>query len=232
MSDAHPLPDQWREHPEVKALVTQAVKEARDALAPYVKQLETELTARKRQDTASNGRNDNDGETPPPSDTSEKHPAQNQVQRLQERIKALETELQTKDRRLAQEVLERGIREAVANVGEVHKDAWADVIARGKSVFSIDEHGCPVARDTSNNALYAADGVTPMDFAQWARNLLADAPHLFKAAGNNGSGATGGGNNEQPGRNVVISKEQARNPITYRRAKERAAKLGSELLIQ
>lgn len=253
MNDANILPAEWQGLQEVQDLLEQARREARaplvqerDTLRRDLQQLQLELQqlrqtmaqlqeAGREQDKYRNGN--------PPQNGGNDQAATHEVQRLealvtrlQERIKALEEELELKNKRLAEEVLERGIREAVAKVGEVHKDAWSDVVARGKALFTIDEHGRPVARDQAGNLIYGRDGMTPLDFAEWAGSLLAEAPHLFKASsgsgGAGGSGANGTPAAEQGPAPVIISREQARNPIHYRRAKEKAAKLGSELLIQ
>lgn len=253
MNEATFLPAEWQELQEVQDLLEQARREARaplvserDTLRRDLQQLQSELQQLRQtvaQSQDSNREQDKNRNGNPLQNGNNDQAATQDVQRLealvarlQERIKTLEGELELKNKRLAEEVLERGIREAVAKVGEVHKDAWSDVVARGKALFTIDEHGRPVARDQAGNMVYGRDGMTPLDFAEWAGSLLAEAPHLFKAS--SGSGSTGGnGANGAPGgeqgpRPVVITREQARNPIHYRRAKDKAAKLGSELLIQ
>ncbi len=230
MSDELTLPENWQQHPDVLGLVEKAMQEANTRLQTEQdvrKRLQEERDALKRellalkQELAANATSDMDHS-----------PSSPRTQQLLERVQALETELRDKTARLNQEVVERGIREAVALVGEVHKDAWPDVIARGKAMFSINEQGAVQARDVQGTAIFAKDGVTPLDFKEWARNLQAEAPHLFKASTGSGGSGGAGTSADTKGRPVIISKEQARNPLLYRRAKERATKLGSELLIQ
>lgn len=243
MSQETILPEQWQELPQVKSLVEEAVREARaplstltkerDGLQRQLRELQTELQG--LHDTAQSTQSkENGSEKKPASDfpQQERQRLESLSKQLRERVASLEDELQAKDRRLAEEILARGIRDAVAKVGEVHKDAWADVVSRGKTAFSLDEQGRPVARDAAGEVIYSKDGITPMGFDEWAQKLLVEAPHLFKASSGAGSGAAGGTGQEQPGREVVLTKEQARNPLAYRRAKERAAKLGVELIIQ
>lgn len=249
MTDETTLPEQWQELPEVRELVDKSVGEARAALSAERDTLKRELRQLKEQlqqmreaaaaqsPAEAQGAKKPDAGSPQSGQPEQQgQPEQTgqtgQIARLQTKIRELEAELKAKNDRLAAEVLERGIRDAVAKVGEVHKDAWPDVVARGKALFSIDEQGRPVARDADGNIIYAKDGLAPMDFAEWARKLMAEAPHLFKASSGAGSGAAAGTGSPQGGRPVTITKEQARNPLLYRRAKEKAAKLGSELLIQ
>ncbi len=227
------LPEDWQEHPEVQALVEKAVRETRAQFAGERDALKQELAALRQELhelTEALARKDEEDTESKTRDNGHAEPTA--VKQLQERIRHLEEELAAKNKRLAEEVLERGLREAVSKVGEVFKDAWPDVIARGKELFSIDEQGSPVARNADDSVRYGKDGLTPLGFEEWAQGLLAEAPHLFKAsAGSGGTGGQGQGAG-QGGNPVVISKEQARNPLLYRRAKERAARLGSELIIQ
>lgn len=234
------LPQEWQELPQVKELVEQAVSEARTSRAAIVKErdaLKEKLTNLSKELAELR---DNQEAAPPhdapqiPKDNQdqERKRLEGQVRQLQERVKSLEAELQAKNARLAEEILERGIRDAVNKVGDVHKNAWKDVVARGKNVFSLDEQGRPVPRDPAGEIIYGKDGTQPMSFDEWAQKLLADAPHLFKAAGGGGSGATGGRNPDQNSKAVTISKEEARNPLAYRKAKEKAASNGVELIIQ
>jgi uncharacterized protein YukE len=230
------LPENWQEHPEVHALVEKAVRDTRAQFAGERDSLKQELAALRQElhelneALARKAEEDTESKDSKAQDNGQAEPAA--VKQLQERIRHLEEELAAKDKRLAEEVLERGLREAVSKIGEVFKDAWPDVIARGKDLFSIDEQGRPVARNADGSVLYGKDGLAPLGFEEWARSLLAEAPHLFKAsAGSGGTGGQGQGTG-QANNPVVISKEQARNPLLYRRAKERAAKLGSELIIQ
>lgn len=150
-------------------------------------------------------------------------------------VSRLQAELEVKNQRLAMELVERGIRDAVSHVGEVYKNAWPDVIARGKGVFGVDEKGevAPRGQDGAILLVGKDKDAAPLTFAQWAERLLSDAPHLFKAttrpaADQPAAGGSGKGN----GQNVTISRDQARNPLHYRRAKELAAQRGVDLLIQ
>lgn len=233
------LPDQWQELPQIKELVEQTVSEVRNSRAAIVKERDV-LKEQLRNLSKELAELRDNQEAAPPQNSSKKSPdsedqerkrLEAQVRQLQERVKTLEAELQTKNARLAEEVLERGIRDAVNKVGDVHKNAWKDVVARGKAVFSLDEQGRPVPRDPAGDIIYGKDNAQPMTFDEWAQKLQADAPHLFKAASGGGSGATGGRNPDQNSK-VVISKEDARNPLVYRKAKEKAASNGVELIIQ
>jgi len=242
MAEETTLPEHWQELPEVKSLVQQtveqAVAEVRTSLTAVAKErdrLKEELAGlaeKLEQQKAEADRDPASGAAVGGAGADqERKRLEARAKQLQERVAALEKELQAKNRRLAEEVLERGIREAVAAVGDVHKDAWKDVIARGKAVFSLDEQGQPVPRDAAGELIYGPEGLAPMTFGQWAQKLMTEAPHLFKASGSAGSGAAGGKGAGQGAKTVTLSRDEARNPLAYRKAKENAARLGAELII-
>lgn len=147
------------------------------------------------------------------------------VEELQKSLDSLKAELALKNERLSQELLDRAIREAVGQVGDVYKDAWPDVLARGKRVFSIDEKG-ELAVSGENQEDKA------LNVPAWAERLLSEAPHFFKATARAATDAPVGGTGALHNRAVLLSREQARNPALYRRAKELANQRGVDLLIQ
>jgi hypothetical protein len=144
------------------------------------------------------------------------------IEELQQIVDSLKAELAHKNERLSQELLDRSIREAVAQVGDVCKDAWPDVLARGKGAFDLNAKGELAARGERGED-------KALTVSAWAERLLSEAPHFFKATSRGaGEGPAGGAQ----ARAVTLTREQAKNPALYRRAKELAIQRGVDLLLQ
>lgn len=114
---------------------------------------------------------------------------------------------------------------AAATTAGVRNTAMTDVLLRGKQVFHLD--GDKVIAKDGEKTRFGSDG-NPLTMSEWLEKLHEDAPHLFEPS--NGGGATGG--SRQGGSDgFTLTREQARDPATYRNAKERAAKEGKDLVI-
>lgn len=120
---------------------------------------------------------------------------------VQERVKVMREELETKVTSLAEQngamsrqlemlLVDNAVKGSAVTNG-VLPVALDDVILRAKTVFKI-ENGVPIAKDDKNQVIYGEDGKTPLSVESWVKMLKKTAPHLF--AGFNGSGAGGGGN--------------------------------------
>lgn len=253
------LPQGWQERPQVKALLDKTVRAAADAREQESAQLRQQVRTLQEQLAAFDGLDPEQAKKALSSaqDKAErdmleqgkldqlvqarlarsKSEYEARVKQLETRLAGLQQELELKDGRLAEVLVERGIKDAVDEVGVIYKNAWPDVLARGKSVFRIDANGRAVARDAEGKAVPGRDGNESLTFAQWAKDLLVSAPHLFASSGNakERSGAAPGSpaasGREYNGQNVKLSKDQAKDPVQYRNAKKRAVVQGGELVI-
>lgn len=115
---------------------------------------------------------------------------QAQVEQLTKRAETAETTIVDLQKQLATAVIERGIADAVGEVGQPRKGALIDIIQRGRQTWKLDDKGKPVAVNEDGTAIYGKDGKEPISMKEWAQNLLEQAPHLFeesKGGGGRGS---------------------------------------------
>lgn len=240
------LPEGWQESPEAAQFVAQAVEKAlqeaqselkaeRDALLAENSALKAEAKKiSEAKEKPAEGAAANTMPHDPEKRDRRQADYEARIAKLEETVEMLKGDLEAKEQQLAEELIERGIREAVADVGEVYINAWPDVIARGKRLFALNEEGDMEARTPKGELVFGRDGVKSLTIKEWARELQANAPHLFKAATRAPAEKMGAGAPAAPaaGRVVAITPEQALNPIAYRRARELAQKRGVELVIQ
>lgn len=134
------------------------------------------------------------------------------TQRLEQdhasKMSALETRLKEQEQAMAQAreresrlVIDGQIRDAASKAG-VHATALDDVLARGRSVFSLDDHGAMVARGQDGNLIMGKDGKSPLAPSAWLEGLRENAPHLWPTP--QGGGAGGGARH--------INRNQGLNP--------------------
>lgn len=112
-----------------------------------------------------------------------------QIKKLTERAENAEKGLEATKMQLATAVIERGIADAVGEVGQARKGAMIDIIQRGRSTWTLDDNGKPVALNADGTTIYGKDGKAPISMKEWAENLLEQAPHLFEES--KGGGAKG-----------------------------------------
>ena len=87
------------------------------------------------------------------------------------------------------------IQTAVNESGTPQSSAVADILARAKSSWSIDDKGNLFCVDSSGKARYSENGTQYLSPQEWSKELIANAPHLFVpsiGSGANGSGELGG----------------------------------------
>ncbi len=257
MEKSETLPQGWQDQPEVKALVDKAVQAAAQTRVQESEQLREQVSSLKEQLAKFDGLDPDQAKKALSSvqDKAEREMLEQgkvdqlletrmarsrneyeaRIKQLDSRLAGLQEELEQKTSRLAEVLVERGIKDAVDEVGVIYKNAWPDVLARGKSLFQIDANGRAVARDADGNLLSGRNDGESLTFIEWAKDLLVNAPHLFASSGNakerSGGGAAVSGR-EFKGQNVKLSREQAKDPAQYRSAKKRAVIQGGELVIQ
>ena len=87
------------------------------------------------------------------------------------------------------------IQTAVNESGTPQSSAVADILARAKNSWSIDDKGNLFCVDSSGKARYSENGTQYLSPQEWSKELIANAPHLFVpsiGSGANGSGELGG----------------------------------------
>lgn len=114
---------------------------------------------------------------------------QAQVDQLTKRAEAAEADSDKTRKLLATAIIERGITDAVNEIGQPRKGAIIDIIQRGRQTWRLDENGKPVAYNDDGTTIYGKDGKEPISMKEWAQKLLEQAPHLFEES--RGGGARG-----------------------------------------
>ena len=121
--------------------------------------------------------------------------------------------------------LEGEIREAASKLGVV-PSAVADVLSRATGVFSLEESGQFIAKDSDGTTKLGKDGKTALQPSEWLESMRDNAGHWFPQQ--QGGGATGGGRNAGA---YTLTRDQARDPAIYKEAKAAAARNGQPLQI-
>ena len=86
------------------------------------------------------------------------------------------------------------IQTAVNETGTPQSSAIADILARAKTSWSIDDKGNLFCIDETGKARYSENGTQYMSPQEWAKELIHSAPHLFVSSA--GGGANGSGGNK------------------------------------
>lgn len=110
-------------------------------------------------------------------------------------------------------VLEGQLASAASQAG-VHKHAIDDVLARGRSIFKLDDEGNAVQFGSDGKVVLGKDAKTPFSPAEWLGGIKETAPHWFPN-GNTGSpqnesGNGGGGKTMKRAEYLKLSPEQQR----------------------
>jgi hypothetical protein len=150
---------------------------------------------------------------------------QNQVTEFNKQVDALKKESGVHKKRLSDLLIDGSLRQAAVKAG-VHDSAIEDVVLRGRRVWKLVED-VPTPLN-GENIIYGKDANQPVEMVEWITGLQTDAPHLFKPTG--GSGAPGSGS-QNTAKNIVLTREQARDPQLYRTAKAQAEKTGAAVTI-
>lgn len=103
-------------------------------------------------------------------------------------------------------------------------DAKAAVLKLGRDNYRLDEKGQVIAVDEDG------DPLPEKAEEHFANKFRAAHKYLFLSDETGGSGPNGNGKASRP-KAFTLTREQARDPNTYRRAKEAADKAGQELTI-
>lgn len=132
-----------------------------------------------------------------------------QVKAIQQSLEEKSTSEVALKGRLTEVVIDNSLQRAVSAVATVRKGAMQDVLARGKSVWALDDDGKPTPYGADGNVMYGKDGKAPISMEEWSQTLAQSAPYLFE--GNAGGGADGGGGGGGSDSNVDIRDQDALN---------------------
>lgn len=117
-----------------------------------------------------------------------------QVAQLTKRAEEAETNANNYKTQLATAVIERGISDAIGEVGQPKKGAMIDIIQRGRNTWKLDDKGNPIALKPDGSTIFGKDGKAPITMKEWAEDLLTEAPFLFEESkGGGGRGSFTGG---------------------------------------
>lgn len=112
-----------------------------------------------------------------------------QVAQLTKRAEEAETNANNYKTQLATAVIERGISDAISEVGQPRKGAMVDILQRGRTTWKLGDDGKPVALNADGSAIFGKDGKAAITMKEWAEGLLTEAPFLFEES--KGGGARG-----------------------------------------
>jgi hypothetical protein len=148
-----------------------------------------------------------------------------QVGEFQKQSKTLESQLSTLNNELATERIDNALT-LIATKKGVRPTALTDVILRARRVWRLED-GKPVPKD-GDTVIYGKDPSKPMPMDEWLDALrTGDGAHLFEGSGGSGSSNTP----TRDGKNIVLTRAQARDTAQYRAAREAAAKQGGIVMI-
>ena len=123
-------------------------------------------------------------------------------------------------------MVDDSLREA-AVAAKVRPEAIADILLRGRSVFSLATDGTTEARDHEGKLKKTADGEKVLTVTNWVEDMKKSSPHYWPSS--EGIGAFGGGSGGGEDLNDQINRSAAKNDMgLYRklRAKQEALKKG------
>lgn len=158
--------------------------------------------------------------------------AQNDHLKQLESLKTARDEAEKKAKvnqaKLSEFIIQNKIIEAVNNVAQPHQAAIPDILYRAKSQWRLSEDGAMYAVDEYGNKQYGKGSDEPITPAEWSKNLVENARHLFSAS--IGSQATGSGSAKRPVKNPFLKENQdlAEQTRIYRDDRSLAIKLAQE----
>jgi hypothetical protein len=143
------------------------------------------------------------------------------------RIQTLEEENKKLGGNLAEVTIDTEVRKAGAEAG-LHDWAIEDAVLRARQLYRLKD-GKPVPME-GDQIVYGKNGSDPKPIAEWLGELVQKRSGWVK--GSSGGGAeNNGGRSTGAGNAIVISREDARDTVKYRAAREKATKAGVELQI-
>lgn len=91
-------------------------------------------------------------------------------------------------------------------------EAAKQIMREARDVFSVDENGDLIPKDSRGQIIYGSDGATPMSPKEFMVKLESDSPFFFKSSEGGGAGGSGGGEgNLSPAQLAAMSPEEKMN---------------------
>ena len=131
--------------------------------------------------------------------------------------------------KLEELLIDNAIRTAAGKAG-VRQTAIEDAVLLGKTVFRLKD-GNPVPMK-GEEVLYGKEANKPMTMDEWLAERATDREHWFEPNVGGGAKPPVGGGSRSAGKQFILSRDKAKDPAEYRKAKDEAAKAGQELVIQ
>src|SRR3990167_5526242 len=95
-------------------------------------------------------------------------------------------------------VLEDSLRSAAINAG-LHKLGIRDSLLLAKTIFTLDENGNAVQKNSDGSVVIGRDGKTPFSATEWYESQKVDSPHWYTvtSSGSSPTGSAGSGGGKQ-----------------------------------
>ncbi|MBF0350909.1 MAG: hypothetical protein HQM11_07735 [SAR324 cluster bacterium] len=154
---------------------------------------------------------------------------ENQTRLLLERAEKAEKEREAFMSQLSETRLETRLQKAINDTAVPQKDAIDDIMARAKRSWKVSDEGQLYAVDESGNKRYGRNGNDLLSPEEWMTELAQNAKHLFLPS--TGGGAKGANGFMRTTDGIVLTKEDAKNPVKYWAAKEQAQKAGTRVIL-
>lgn len=129
----------------------------------------------------------------------------NQISTLQTRAEAAELTAGKYKGQLTNIAVDNGISKALQEVASPRKGALMDILGRAKALWTADESGVLIAKDSSGNVIYGKEGKSPLSPQEWAQTLQQEAPFLFEPS--TGGGASGSQKQTSHDGSKIISRD-------------------------
>ena len=105
---------------------------------------------------------------------------QAQKEAYEHQVLSLQEDLVNYDGQLSTMLIDNEISKIASRAG-VQNSALDDVLARGRSVFRVED-GQAMAFNGEGRQMYLEDAVTPLGIDGWVEGLTKSAPHLFESS--------------------------------------------------
>ncbi len=149
-----------------------------------------------------------------------------------ETLKAAKDEAEKKAKlnqaKLSEYIIQQRVMDAIHSTATPHAAAVSDIMQRAKSQWRLSEDGALYAVDEFGNKQFSKGGDEPMSPAEWSKNLVENARHLFAASV--GSSATGSGGTKRPQNNPWSAEHRSLDMQTkiFKENRDLAVKMAAE----
>jgi len=118
--------------------------------------------------------------------------------RQKEELKAKIAAAEAKADAFKDRVLEDSLRSAAINAG-LHKLGIRDSLLLAKTIFTLDENGNAVQKNSDGSVVIGRDGKTPFSATEWYESQKVDSPHWYTvtSSGSSATGSAGSGGGKQ-----------------------------------